>query len=1194
MLLQIARFELLYRLRRPATWLYFILFLTICLLMVMVEGVTVGGVPSAANKNAPYSIALVMGIFTAFGIMVTSAMMSTPIIRDFEHSTHPLIFSLPISKWQYLGGRYLGSLIMTLFVFLSLPIGLMLGYGLSLIFGLHVDKFGSFSLWSYFQPFLFIAIPNILFAGSVFFALSTLTKKVVYSYLGNIVLLVGYVVAINLIGDMDNLKIAALFDPFGIISLQQIVRYWTVSEFNVLLVIPDWLFMLNRVIWIGIGALLMAFTLWKFSFTLPSTRKTKVKIDELPILKNSLNDFFPKSIQRFSFSGHILLMVKQAWLYFVGIIKDIAFIAIMLAGVGLVASGAISMGSHYSTDYLPVTYSMLESLGGSFVLFIYIILTFYSGELIWKERSVKLNQIYDTFPVPDWLSYSAKFLGMVFLTLFMLLLLMIICIGVQVSHSYYHFEIGQYLYSLFVLEFSSYLLLIPVILLIHALSPNKFVGFVIVMVYYLLVSALPGIGVDDRLFVPLSGSSYVYSDMNGYGDYLTSFFWFILYWGFFSVMLWIIGNAALPRGTETSFRSIINRVRYRIKKRGLKYALIIVIVGFFLTGGFIWYNTHVINKFFSTKDSEKLAVKFENSYKFLKAKAQPNITACDVNVDIFPDERRVEINGQFWLKNTNKVTVDTVYLNLPAGTILSLSDMRVGGVKADLVDPYFGLYKIDLKSPMKPGDSSLLIFKYKLEPKGFSADGPETWLAGNGSFFNSKEVLPVVGYNAGQELSSKDKRKKYNLPVKPGMPPINDTAMWYNTYLGNDGHWIDFKATVSTSSSQIALAPGELKKQWKVGDRNYYRYESKSKILNFYSFLSARYEIKKEDYKGISLEIYYHKGHEYNLQSMFKAMKSSLDYFQKNFSPYQNNTLRIVEFPRYASFAQSFPATIPYSESIGFIADLRDKDAIDYIFYVTAHEIAHQWWAHQVIGANVQGATLMSEALAQYSALMVMEKEYGKGKMRRFLKYELDKYLTSRKYETDREWPISLNENQGYIHYNKGSLVMYALRDYIGEDSLNRALASFVNDFAYCDPPFPRSYQFLEYLRRATPDSMQYLIKDMFETITLYSNRCVSADARKLNNGKYEVTLVISSDKLRCDEKGVESPITYADYIDVGLLKGKDLHEDVLEMRKVLLKKGETTVTFVVDELPDSGGVDPLNKLIDRDSDDNRMTITLK
>ena len=133
---------------------------------------------------------------------------------------------------------------------------------------------------------------------------------------------------------------------------------------------------------------------------------------------------------------------------------------------------------------------MLESLGGSFVLFIYIILTFYSGELIWKERSVKLNQIYDTFPVPDWLSYSAKFLGMVFLTLFMLLLLMIICIGVQVSHSYYYFEIGQYLFSLFVLEFSSYLLLIPVILLIHALSPNKFVGFVIVMVYYLLSAAI--------------------------------------------------------------------------------------------------------------------------------------------------------------------------------------------------------------------------------------------------------------------------------------------------------------------------------------------------------------------------------------------------------------------------------------------------------------------------------------------------------------------------------------------------------------------------------------------------------------------------------------------------------------------------------------------------------------------------------
>src|SRR3546814_4109532 len=111
---------------------------------------------------------------------------------------------------------------------------------------------------------------------------------------------------------------------------------------------------------------------------------------------------------------------------------------------------------------------------------------------------------------------------------------------------------------------------------------------------------------------------------------------------------------------------------------------------------------------------------------------------------------------------------------------------------------------------------------------------------------------------------------------------------------------------------------------------------------------------------------------------------------------------------------------------------------IDYVFYVTAHEVAHQWWAHQVVGANVQGATMLSESLAQYSALMVMEHEYGPRKMRKFLRHELDTYLMSRATERVRELPLALNENQQYIHYNKGSVVFYALRDRSEERRVGR------------------------------------------------------------------------------------------------------------------------------------------------------------
>src|SRR5690606_37817488 len=184
--------------------------------------------------------------------------------------------------------------------------------------------------------------------------------------------------------------------------------------------------------------------------------------------------------------------------------------------------------------------------------------------------------------------------------------------------------------------------------------------------------------------------------------------------------------------------------------------------------------------------------------------------------------------------------------------------------------------------------------------------------------------------------------------------------------------------------------------------------------------------------------------------------------------------VRILEFPQYAGFAQSFPNTIPYSESIGFIADASAEEDIDYVFYVTCHEVALQWWAHQVIGATVQGATLMSESLSQYSALMVMRAWHqARGephKMPKFLRYEMRNYLGARSSETIEEMPLLLVENQQYIHYNKASVVLYALAEYIGEDRVNQALRDYIAEVGFQRPPFTVSYDLYEHLKKVTPD----------------------------------------------------------------------------------------------------------------------------
>lgn len=388
-------------------------------------------------------------------------------------------------------------------------------------------------------------------------------------------------------------------------------------------------------------------------------------------------------------------------------------------------------------------------------------------------------------------------------------------------------------------------------------------------------------------------------------------------------------------------------------------------------------------------------------------------------------------------------------------------------------------------------------------------------------------------------------------------------------------------------------------------------------MLNFYAFNSARYEVKRDKWNDINLEIYYHKGHEYNIERMMSGVKKSLEYYSDAFSPYQHKQVRIIEFPlSMGTFAQSFANTIPFSEAIGFVAEVddTDEDAVDYPFSVTAHEVAHQWWAHQVIGANVQGATMLSESLSEYSSLKVLEKEYGKGQMRRFLKEALDGYLGGRSRENKKEKPLMYNENQQYIHYNKGSLVFYTMSDYLGDTVLNGVLKEYVKKVAFQEAPYTISAELVQDIKGATPDSLRYMVKDMFETITLYDNYIDKVDIKKLDNGKYEVKIKAFVSKYRAGEKGekiyadqgskslvftgdkkekIES-LPLADYIEIGIFavdKEAKVKEKVLYLQKVKIKAIENEFTIIVDEKPTEVGIDPYYKLIDTRSYDNRKAI---
>jgi ABC-2 type transport system permease protein len=333
------------------------------------------------------------------------------------------------------------------------------------------------------------------------------------------------------------------------------------------------------------------------------------------------------------------------------------------------------------------------------------------------------------------------------------------------------------------------------------------------------------------------------------------------------------------------------------------------------------------------------------------------------------------------------------------------------------------------------------------------------------------------------------------------------------------------------------------------------------------------------------------------VQRMLDGMKTSLALFSEKFSPYQFRQARILEFPSYADFAQSFANTIPYSENIGFLAKLGDDEKIDIVTYVTAHEIAHQWWGHQLVSSNQQGSTMLIESFAQYSALLVMERTYGKEAMRRFLKYELDRYLRSRGGETLEELPLARVENQTYIHYQKGSLAMWWLKDVVGEDKVNRALSRLLQQFAFKSAPYPNTLDFLKLLREEAGPGHDALIDDLFLKITLLDAKAVNAKSVKRSDGRYEVSFEVEAKKFYADGKGKETEAPLDEPFDVGVFStepGKPGYSaaSVLAFQRQRIRTGRQTVTLVVDKPPLWVGVDPYNKRIDRNSGDNLSSLT--
>ncbi|MEX2234766.1 MAG: M1 family aminopeptidase [Cyclobacteriaceae bacterium] len=1190
---EIFQFELKYRSKRAATFVYFGIIFLISFLAVTTDGVKTGGAMGQIKQNAPYVLTMLSVVYSVFLCLVSSAIMGVAVLRDFEHNMEAILFSTPINKLSYLMGRFWGSFVVLVFIGSGTWLAFLLG---DLMWWRDQSQLLPFNFWNHFQPFLLFCVPNLFLGGCLPFMNGTLSRKPIAIYTQGIALLVLYVAGQTMLKNFDQKNIAALIDPFGLQAFIYETQYWTPAERNQFLVPFTGYVLYNRLIWMGVGFVALVITYLGFSFNV--VRKSPVKSNASGetfkrIDENAVS--IPAAQQLFNYRTELKQVIHMAKLYFFSVVREIPFMGIVISGLLLLILKSINLGEMYGTNSYPTTYQVLNLVTGSFGLFFLIVIVFYSGELLWKEKSLKIDLIIDAMPVSSFNVLAAKFFGLVAIYVMLLLLLMLCGMAIQVAYGYYRFEPSVYLRTLFTDTLGGLILTTFLCVFIQVLVNNKFLGYVVCVAFLFLSSQIDKIGVEHGMFQFASGKLGTFSDMNVYGHFVYPFTWFKTYWFGFSLLLFAIAVIFCVRGSEEELN-----IRWKAGKQRLNRKLVAFILCgtiLFLSSGFyIYYNTNVINRYRNTDMQNEMRADYEKKYKAFETLLQPRIVETNVQVDIYPSERDFTAEGYYHLRNKSDQPIKDLHIQQSTDDHLIIDYVKFDeAVTLKQADDVYRYYIYELEEPLQPGDSARMDFKVSFITEGFKEKNSSTRVIYNGTFFNNATFFPAIGYNTHYELAEDDDRKEQDLEKKERMLERNDSSGKMMTLFGDDADHIRFEVTLSTSADQLAIAPGYLRKEWQENDRRYFHYKMDVPMANFYSIVSARYAVKRDTWKNVNLEIYYHPGHEYNLDRMMQAMKDALEYYSVNFSDYQYSQMRIMEFPRYESFAQSFANTIPFSEGIGFITRIKDpgKD-IDYPYYVTAHEVAHQWWGHQVMPAGVKGSSMISESMSQYSALMVMKHSFTPETMERYLKFELDGYLKGRASERKKEQPLELVEGQGYIHYNKASLVFFALQDYIGEDSVNAAFRRFNKAWRFKDGPYPVSSDLLRCIREVTPDSLQYVIHDMFETITLFENKTLEADYVEKDTSLFEVTLIVSAEKMRADSLGTETPTPIGDWIDIGVYSETDGTEKLVYLLKHRFTKKENTVVIQVSQKPSRAGIDPLHKLIDRHSDDNTRTVRKK
>lgn len=1209
---RLLKFELGYQAKQIGFWITCIIMFALGALTMAFPDVWGSGLAGQKIKaNGAQMISGMVVSFDTAAIFFGAIFVVTGILRDKTHKMLELVHATPVKTFDMTATRMIGIYLTVLLCIFSNTLGQFFGQ-----FNPSIDKeiLGPINPLFYLQPMLLFTAINALIVTAFFTLIAGLTQNRMIVFVSAIALFFITIMS-GMTPELDFPKWAqALADPFGSIAYTLETEFWPPEDRNNKL-LPLFSYVgLNRLVWTGISLLVLATVFGRFKRGL-ITGKTKLsaesKIDEAAI--KPYHPVQPK-VRWTEKLRHVLTRSRFEYLQTV---RSIPFIILAALAIALFAFMIIVTVFFAPQKLIPTSLTMVNIGFVSFAIPVILIIAFFSGEIIWRDRTAKFNELLDAAPVNNTALLLGKWIALSGILLTLSLLAAGIGIIIQVLAGGTPVNLGLYLRYILFNVMPNYLALAFLALFMQTFAPNRIVGMLLAMGAMIFVSIFV-----SRLpfYHPLMGYSGTspgsVSEISPYGNWI-NFRWFNGYFGSLCALFAIVSIWLWRRGLQIGLLRRLRTIGQNITPLSSAVATLFL-AGFIGSGVYIYKAYDKVN----WENRKARETKQAAREKLLNTEAElrlPKIQGIKVDADIYPSRQEATIGGTFTMKNTYDTPITELYvtpgsnakkdnllLEIDGATRIREGKNAEGDAIKDIEDAGQQLWVFD--PPLTPDQETQMRFKSFFhaprlaDRSAISKNG--TFMNNYGSFGGSPRVFPLIGARY-IPMTNPDKRRKYDLPELEKRPDRDDMEARQRNFFGGSADYASFEAKICTDADQIPIAPGDLISEEVDGDRRCRNYKANRPILSFFSMLSGDYVVTEDswrspDGKTIPIRIYHNENHDYSVANMTDAVQFGLSHYSEHFAPYQYNYVRIMEVP-FIGFAQAFAGTIPYSES-GFVTDAgKDDDAstLNNTAHITMHEIAHQWFAHQIVPADTRGFNVLSEGLTSYAALDAYEARYGWDKARYALeKATIEPIAAFQMIDRNKEEPLALASNQQYLVYNKADWVLWSLKHYIGKDKLRGAMRKFLEDYGSKGPPYPTTLELTQYLKDAAGPDFHQLIEDQWDRITYWDLAYGDGDIKVTPNesGGYVVEIPFKLDKTIATEETPENiSVTEIDgeelneWVEIGFYgsKPKDKWSDWQTLERVRVMETEQVLRFELKDRPAHIALDPRRLLQEKNVTDN-------